>query len=170
MLHGRLEFIPDLVTYEGADARTTKAACQDAVDDCIALCKAWGRVPDMPLKDSFNVRPGRDLHRRAALFAGSRGTNLNTAVSDALQSRLDRERGLQASGGNGQLEARPVRRRNPTPPVGICDGCMKASRALRGWFASCLAETFPITFDISTTGRAVGVGTGFSATARPFGG
>ena len=91
VLHGRLEFIRDLVTYEGADAKSLKAAFQEAVDDYLALCAEEGRKPDVPLKGSFNVRPGRDLHRRAMLFARRRGVNLNTVVSDALRRYLDSE-------------------------------------------------------------------------------
>ena len=91
VLHGRLEFIRDLVTYEGADARSLKAAFREAVDDYLELCKAEGRKPDVPLKGSFNVRPGRDLHRRAMLLARRQGTNLNSIVSDALRRYLDRE-------------------------------------------------------------------------------
>jgi predicted HicB family RNase H-like nuclease len=91
VLHGRLEFIRDLVTYEGADAKSLKAAFHEAVDDYLALCEAEGRKPDVPMKGSFNVRPGRDLHRRAMLYAKRRGLNLNTVVSDALRRYLDRE-------------------------------------------------------------------------------
>ncbi len=94
VLHGRLEFIRDLVTYEGTDAKSLRAAFHGAVDDYIELCAEEGCVPDRPLKGSFNVRPGRDLHRRATLFAMSRGTNLNTVVSDALRNYLDRESGI----------------------------------------------------------------------------
>lgn len=91
VFHGRLEFIRDLVTYEGVDAKGLKASFREAVDDYLALCEAEGRKPDMPLKGSFNVRPGRDLHRRAMLFAVRRGLNLNAVVSDALRRYLDRE-------------------------------------------------------------------------------
>lgn len=90
VLHGRLEFIRDLVTYEGEDAKGIKAAFQEAVDDYLELCEAEGRKPDVPLKGSFNVRPGRELHRRAMLYAKRRGINLNTVVSDALRRYLDR--------------------------------------------------------------------------------
>lgn len=92
VLHGRLEFIfRDLVTYEGQDAKGIKAAFQEAVDDYLELCAAEGRSPDVPRKGSFNVRPGRDLHRRAMLYAKRHGLNLNTVVSDALRYHLDRE-------------------------------------------------------------------------------
>jgi predicted HicB family RNase H-like nuclease len=46
VLHGRLEFIRDLVTYEVADAKRLKAAFHAAVDDYLALCAAEGRTPD----------------------------------------------------------------------------------------------------------------------------
>jgi len=88
VLHGRLEFIRDLVTYEAADAKGLKAAFHAAVDDYLELCAAEGRKPEIPLKGSFNVRPGRDLHRRAVLYARRRGVNLNTVVSDALRRYL----------------------------------------------------------------------------------
>ena len=92
VLHGRLEFIRDLVSYEGEDAKRLKATFQEAVDDYLALCTAEDRSPDVPLKGSFNVRPGRDLHRRAMLYAKRRGVNLNTVVSDALRSYLERDK------------------------------------------------------------------------------
>jgi predicted HicB family RNase H-like nuclease len=91
VLHGRLEFIRDLVTYEGEDAKSIKAEFQEAVDDYLELCEAEGRKADIPLKGSFNVRPGRDLHRRAMIYAKRRGTNLNAVVSDALRRYLERE-------------------------------------------------------------------------------
>ena len=36
VLHGRLQFIRDLVTYEGTDAKTLKQAFQEAVDDYLS--------------------------------------------------------------------------------------------------------------------------------------
>ena len=47
VLHGRLEFIRDLVTYEGKDAEGIKAAFQEAVDDYLELCDAEGRKADV---------------------------------------------------------------------------------------------------------------------------
>jgi len=49
-LHGRLEFIRDLVTYEGTDAGSQKQAFHPAVDDCLALCAERGRKPDVRSK------------------------------------------------------------------------------------------------------------------------
>jgi predicted HicB family RNase H-like nuclease len=91
VLHGRLEFIRDLVIYEAPDAQGLKQAFHEAVDDYVALCEQQGRKPDVPLKGSFNVRPGRDLHRRAMIFARRKGVNLNTVVSEALRRYLNDE-------------------------------------------------------------------------------
>ena len=49
VLHGRLEFIRDLVSYEGKDAKGIKAAFKEAVDDYLELCEAGGRKPDVTL-------------------------------------------------------------------------------------------------------------------------
>ena len=90
-IFGRLEFIPDLVTYEGADAKSLKAAFHEAVDDYLETCSAEGIAPETPLKGSFNVTPGQELHRRAMVHAKRKGLNLNAVVGDALRSYLDRE-------------------------------------------------------------------------------
>ena len=89
--HGRLEFIRDLVTYEGSDAKTLKGAFREAVEDYLDLCEDEGRVPDQPLKGSFNVRPGRELHRRAMLYARREGMSLNAVVTDALRRLLEKD-------------------------------------------------------------------------------
>ena len=47
VLHGRLEFIRDLVTYEGKDAKGIRAAFREAVDDYLELCEAEGRKADV---------------------------------------------------------------------------------------------------------------------------
>ena len=91
VLHGRLEFIRDLVTYEGQDARSLKRAFREAVDDYLDMCQAEGREADVPLKGSFNVRPGRELHRRAMLYARREGMSLNAVVTGALRRMLESE-------------------------------------------------------------------------------
>ena len=42
VLHGWLEFIRDLVTYEGKDVKRLKAAFQEALDDYLELYEAEG--------------------------------------------------------------------------------------------------------------------------------
>ncbi len=68
VLHGRLEFIRDLVTYEAQDALSLKMAFEESVDDYLQFCRDQGRSPDTPLKGSFNVRPRpKEYPRQLAL-------------------------------------------------------------------------------------------------------
>lgn len=76
LLHGWLEFIRGMVICAGDDAKGLKAAFQEVVEDYLALCEAEDRTPDVPLKGSFYVHPGRDLHHRAMLCAKRRGISL----------------------------------------------------------------------------------------------
>ena len=94
--YGKLEFIRDLVTFEATDAKQLRQAFEDAVDDYLALCAEQGRAPNQPLKGSFNVRTGPDLHRRAMVLARRKGQNLNAIMTDALRAYLDRAEGVTA--------------------------------------------------------------------------
>ncbi|MDN5870278.1 MAG: type II toxin-antitoxin system HicB family antitoxin [Nitrococcus sp.] len=82
---GKLQFIRDLVSYEGVDATSVKAAFAEAVEDYLEQCATQGRAPDQPFKGTFNVRIGADLHRRAALAAARRGVSINKLVIEALE-------------------------------------------------------------------------------------
>ena len=88
VFHGKIEFIRSLVSYEGTDVRSLRAAFEEAFDDYIDLCEEEGKEPERPFKGSFNVRTGTNLHRRAALIAKSKDTNLNKIVTDALEKYL----------------------------------------------------------------------------------
>ena len=78
------------MTYEGEDAKALKRAFREAVDDYLRMCEEEGREPDVPLKGSFNVRPGRELHRQAMLYARREGMTLNAVVTTALRRMLER--------------------------------------------------------------------------------
>ena len=77
------------MTYEGEDARSLKRAFREAVDDYLGMCEEEGRTPDVPLKGTFNIRPGRELHRRAMLYAPREGMRLNAVVTGALRRMLE---------------------------------------------------------------------------------
>ena len=89
IFHGRVEFIRSLITYEGTDVKSLRIAFEEAVNDYLELCEEEKKEPETPFKGSFNVRTGPDLHRRAALYAKSRGTNLNSVITDALEKYLN---------------------------------------------------------------------------------
>jgi len=88
VFHGKIEFIRSVVSYEGSNAESLRKAFQEAVDDYLELCAEEGKKPAKPFKGSFNVRTGSDLHRKAALFAKTKGTNLNKIATEALEKYL----------------------------------------------------------------------------------
>ena len=85
---GKVEFIRSLISYEGYDVASLRESLYEAVEDYLTMCKERGIEPEKPFKGSFNVRPGTDLHRRAALAAEERGINLNKLVAEALENYL----------------------------------------------------------------------------------
>jgi predicted HicB family RNase H-like nuclease len=88
IFHGKLEFIRALVSYEAGDAEALIQAFHDAVDDYLAQCKEQGVPAERPLKGSFNVRVGPDLHRRAVIAAAHAGVSLNAFTTRALEAAL----------------------------------------------------------------------------------
>ncbi|MGB6686298.1 MAG: type II toxin-antitoxin system HicB family antitoxin [Terracidiphilus sp.] len=88
VLHGAALGIRDAVVYEGADVKGLEANFREAVDEYLAFCAAERKSPDQPFKGTFNVRVGRDLHKRAALFAEEHHQKLNAVVTKALEEFL----------------------------------------------------------------------------------
>ena len=84
VLHGKLLFISDLVTYEAENATGLVEAFHEAVDDYLAYCEDEGKAPDTPYKGSFNVRIKPELHRELAETARSRGRSLNEYIAGVL--------------------------------------------------------------------------------------
>jgi len=91
ILHGKLEYIRALVTYEATTVKGIKKAFQEAVNSYLDLCKKENLDPEKPFKGSFNVRPGPELHRKAAMKAGQQGQSLNAFVTKALESAIEKE-------------------------------------------------------------------------------
>ena len=93
IFHGKIEFIRSLISYEGADVKSLRIGFEEAIEDYLELCDEENIEPEKPFKGSFNVRTGPDLHRKAVLYAKSKGTNLNSIITDALEKYLSaRER------------------------------------------------------------------------------
>ncbi|HUX80690.1 MAG TPA: type II toxin-antitoxin system HicB family antitoxin [Alphaproteobacteria bacterium] len=88
VFYGKVEYIRSLVTYEGIDVHSLQKAFKDSVEDYLESCKERKVVPEKPFKGTFNVRLSSELHRKAALTAYERHINLNTIVSEALESYL----------------------------------------------------------------------------------
>ena len=91
VLHGKLAFIRDLVTYESETADGLVRAFHEAVDDYLADCESEGREPNKPFKGQFNIRTSPELHRALARLAAKRGIALNQLVADLLERGVEDE-------------------------------------------------------------------------------
>ena len=87
-LHGRIQFIDDLITYEGNTISEIKSAFKDAVVRYLEHCKKIGKSPNKPYSGTFNVRIGAELHKQAAQKAASMGLSLNQLVTNAIQTEV----------------------------------------------------------------------------------
>ena len=87
-LYGKVEFITDLVTFEGKNIPEIKKAFKEAVDDYLAVCKQLEQVPEKQFKGSFNIRIGAELHKQAAIYAKNHGMSLNEFVGEAVKKSL----------------------------------------------------------------------------------
>lgn len=84
-LHGKIEFIDDLVNYEAETAEGLKKEFMLAVDDYLEHCKAIGKTPNQTCKGSFNVRIGSELHQKLVLKAEKAGKSLNDYIKSIVE-------------------------------------------------------------------------------------
>jgi predicted HicB family RNase H-like nuclease len=89
ILHGKIEGISDLVTFEGVSIPEIKKAFIDAVEDYISLCAEVGKKPLKSFKGTFNVRLNPSLHQKASMEAIKRNMNLNQFVQKALEQAVN---------------------------------------------------------------------------------
>lgn len=85
LLYGKIEAIDDLVTYEGKDIPSLKAAFQEAAEDYLSLCKEAGKEPGKSYKGNLNIRLTEKLHRQAALKAAEKGISLNQLIKESVE-------------------------------------------------------------------------------------
>ena len=88
VFYGKLEFIRDLISYEGDTAAQVVKAFHEAVDDYLLTCEEIGREAEKPFSGTFNVRIGRELHGKAAMAANAADMNLNAFVKNAVSHVL----------------------------------------------------------------------------------
>jgi len=89
-LHGKIQLINDLVTYEAHEPEELRLEFERAVDDYLGTCEELGRNPDKPYSGSFNVRIGAGLHKSAATMAQVDDVSLNEFVKRAVQESIER--------------------------------------------------------------------------------
>ncbi len=87
-LHGRVQFIDDIISYEGATPVELKRAFEDAVARYLAYCEKTGKPANKSFSGSFNVRVGADRHRALAHAAMHRDVAINEVVCQAVDQFL----------------------------------------------------------------------------------
>lgn len=90
ILHGKIEGINDLVTFECEDAAQIEAEFHTAVDDYLDFCQEVGKQPEKEYRGLFNVRIKPELHRRIAAEAVKQGTTMNALVEQAIRSYVEK--------------------------------------------------------------------------------
>lgn len=90
-LVGRVQFIDDIITYEGETVADLTANFEAAVDRYLAHCKRTGKSANKPYSGTFNVRVGPELHREAAIAANDASINLNEFVAGAIKAAVSKD-------------------------------------------------------------------------------
>ena len=86
LLHGKIEGINDLVTFESEDASQIEAEFHSAVDDYLDFCREVGKRPEKEYRGLFNVRIQPELHKLIAAEALKRNTTMNALVEQAIRA------------------------------------------------------------------------------------
>ena len=89
VFHGKIEFITDLITFEGTSVTELETAFSEAVEDYIELCAAVNKNPERSYTGTFNVRLKPELHRKAALTSMEKGISLNQLVAEAVDKYVE---------------------------------------------------------------------------------
>jgi len=84
-LHGKIEFISDLINYEGSTIEELKKEFELAVDDYLETCRQNGITPKTTCKGSFNIRIGSELHQKALSKADQAGKSLNDYIKSIIE-------------------------------------------------------------------------------------
>lgn len=89
LLHGKIEGINDLVTFESEDSSRIEAEFHAAVDDYLDFCREVGKQPEKEYRGLFNVRIKPELHKRIAAEAVKNNLSMNAMVEQAISSYVD---------------------------------------------------------------------------------
>ncbi len=87
VLHGKIEGINDLVTFECKNAKDVEKEFHTAVDDYLIFCEENNTPPNKPYRGVFNVRINPELHKLAAMEAAMEGITLNQFVAQAVEEK-----------------------------------------------------------------------------------
>lgn len=91
VLHGKIEGINDLVTFESNDVTTIEDEFHKAVEDYLVFCEEIGQPPEKEYKGSFNIRITPELHKKLVLISYENSESLNSCIERALRLFVENE-------------------------------------------------------------------------------
>lgn len=97
ILHGEVQGLLDVITFEGRSVEELVQAFHDSVDDYLAFCEERGESPEKPYSGRFVVRMDPGLHRKCALAAQQAGMSLNAWVVSAVERAIEDQTGADGS-------------------------------------------------------------------------
>lgn len=98
ILHGRIQFIQDIITYEAESSLKMWSSFEEAVDEYLEDCETLGVSPDKSFKSgSFNVRINPELHKKIAINSKLLDISLNQYISQALDHYVSHGENLSKS-------------------------------------------------------------------------
>jgi predicted HicB family RNase H-like nuclease len=90
LLHGELEDISDVVTFQADSVAELQAEFHAAVDDYLEFCKEEGREPQRPFSGKLVLRMNPELHRAASRTARTSKQSLNAFISSAVEAAVQK--------------------------------------------------------------------------------
>lgn len=90
-LFGRILDIDDQIVYEGNTIPEIRKAFEEMVDFYLAHCEKTGAYADKPYKGTFNVRVGKEMHKKIAHAARRANVSMNEWICQVLADRLEQK-------------------------------------------------------------------------------
>lgn len=91
VLHGKIEGINDLVTFESDSIAEIETEFHKAVDDYLAFCEDIGQEPNKEYKGTFNIRITPELHKKLVEISFLNNESLNNTVEKAIDFYVQSE-------------------------------------------------------------------------------
>src|SRR5215210_6463330 len=88
VLHGRVENIRDVISFQAVSVDDLQPRFEEAIDDYLDLCSERGEQPEKPFSGKFVLRLDADLHREIALRSARERKSLNAWIVDAVSAAL----------------------------------------------------------------------------------
>jgi predicted HicB family RNase H-like nuclease len=88
VLHGRIQNIRDVVSYEADTASQLIEEFHKSVDDYLAWCRELGQDPEKPFSGNLAVRIPPELHEKLSAEATRLGESMNSLITEAIKERL----------------------------------------------------------------------------------